>query len=169
MHSVLVCYKDIWTQGLTFSPWRQFAQIPRISIHHAVANPRWHCHCECARLERNVVARDVSQLSRDVCNSLRDLTSILSGDESNLSRELSCSGSREAMRLSGDVFNSSRNVTLLSRNVILLRVKQCCYRAVSSRDVCSYRAMYAIHRAMSFISCTMWSSPILKQTAYHKY
>ena len=100
-----------------------------------MANPRWHCHCECARLERHVVARDVSQLSRDVIARFN-----LSGDESNLSRELFCSGSREAMRLSGDVFNSSRDVTLLSRNVILLRmklsVKQCCYRAV-----------YEIHRA----------------------
>ena len=113
-----------------------------------MANPRWHCHCECARLERNVVARDVSQLSRNVCNSLRDLTFILSGDESNLSRELSCSGSREAMRLSGDV-------TLLSRNVILLRVKQCCYRAVYEIHRATYAviarcycAMCAIHRAM---------------------
>ena len=121
-----------------------------------MANPRWHWHCECARLERNVVARDVSQFSRDVCNSLRDLTFILSGDESNLSRELSCNGSREAMRLSRDVCNSSRDVTLLSRDVILLRVKECSYRVVSSRDVCSYRAVYEIHCAMCAIHRAMY-------------
>ena len=80
--------------------------------------------------------RDVSQLSRDVCNSLRDLTFILSGNESNLSCELSCNGSREAMRLSHDV--------------ILVRMKQCSYRVVYE----IYRAMYEIHcvRCVQFIT-----------------
>ena len=89
--------------------------------------------------------------------------------------QLSCIASREAMQLSRDVCNSSRDVTQLSCDVtaVILHcfawsnadIAQCvqfiaqCYHAMSLRDV-------SIHHAMWSISCTMLSSPNLKQTAY---
>ena len=67
----------------------------------------------------------------------------------------------------------------------LLRVKEYSYRAMyriyhamyhsyramyhSYRGMChSNRVMGVIYRAIWRIACTMWSSPILKYTAYHK-
>ena len=63
---------------LNQGPRQQFAQIPWISIHHTVANPRWHWHCECAHLERNVVMRCVQFTARfNIIEHLsRDVTAV---------------------------------------------------------------------------------------------
>ena len=96
------------------------------------------------------------QLSRDVCNSSRDVTTVI----------LHCFAWR-------NVFIARFN-TVIARwecsYSTMLHVKQSRYRAMyhSHRAMYqSHRAMYHSHRAMWPTSCTMWSSPILKQTAYH--
>ena len=77
------------------------------------------------------------------------------------------------MRLSRDVCSSLRDVTPLSRDVILhcFAVKQCRFHLVYEIHPTIYHKMCAILCVMYQcypISCRMWSSRILKQTAYHR-
>ena len=130
---VLVCYKDIWTQGLTFSSRRQFAQIPRISIHHAVANPRWRWHCECAPL--------IGGQRRSAMCAIHCAIYIARCDCSYI---LQCFAWSSAVIARCVQFTARCNSVIAWCYSALLRVKQC-----------SFHAVYEIHRAMYEIHCPM--------------
>ena len=116
-----------------------------------------------------IASLEAMQLSRDLCNSSRDVTQLSHDATADI---LHCFAWNNAV--------ISRCNSVIAQcdcsYPALLGVKQCSYRAMY-RAMCaihrmmyhSYRAMRVIYCAMWPTSCTMWSSPILKQMAHHRY